>query len=400
MIFSYKAKNQTGGEDTGIIEAPNVDLAISSLQRRGFVILDIKAENAGGFFSQLSFFNRIKTKDVVILSRQIATLFEAKVSVLSTFRLLASESSNPILKQKLLQITDDIKGGLPISGAMQKHPKLFSTFYVSMVKAGEETGKLSETFVYLADYLERTYELVTKTRNALVYPAFVITSFFGVMIIMIVFVIPRLSDLLLETGQDVPIYTQIVLSTSNFFLNYGLILVAFFALFLIFLIKYIPTERGKLALSRFKLNFPYVGSLYRKLYLMRFADNINTMLGSGISMVRALEITADVVGNEVYRDLIKKAGEGVKAGDALSAALARHPEIPGIMIQMMKVGEESGRLGFVLDTMARFYKREVNDEIETIVGLIEPIMIVLLGVGVGVLLTSVLIPIYNIASGL
>lgn len=400
MIFSYKAKNQAGAEEAGTIDAPNLDLAISSLQRRNLVVVDVKEEREGGFFSNISFFNRVHPKDIVILSRQIATLFEAKVSVLATFRLLAGEASNPQIRRKLLVITDDIKGGLSISDAMEKHPELFSTFYVSMIKAGEESGKLSETFLYLADYLERTYELVSKTKNALVYPAFVITSFLGVVIIMVVFVIPRLSDLLLETGQDVPVYTKIVLGFSNFFVNYGLILVAILALIGIFLIKYLPTERGKLSLSKFKLGVPYIGRLYQKLYLMRLADNLNTMLGSGISMVRALEITSDVVGNEVYRDLIRRSGEAVKSGDALSIALARHSEIPGIMIQMMKVGEESGRLGFVLETMARFYKREVNDEIETIVGLIEPIMIVVLGIGVGILLTSVLVPIYNIASGL
>jgi len=401
MLFIYKAVSKTGIEQDGTIDAPNIDLAISSLQHRDLVIVSIKPEgDKNSWWGNISLFHQVKQSEIVMLSRQIATLFEAKVSVMSTFRLLAEESKNPILRQALIQITDDVKAGAPISGALARHNNIFSDFFVSMVKSGEETGRLSETFNYLADYLDRSYELTSKTRNALIYPAFVIGSFIVVMMVMITFVIPKLGDIIKETGQDLPIYTKIVIGASDFISSYGIFLLLILIGLIIFLVRYVKTKAGHEALDRFKLTIPYVGDLYRKLYLSRIADNLNTMLSSGISMVRALEITADVVNNDVYKGILLRSVEGVKAGNAVSDVLSTHPEIPGIIIQMMKVGEESGKLGFVLETMAKFYRREVNAQVETIVSLIEPVMIVFLGVGVGILLTSVLVPIYNLASSL
>ena len=403
MLFNYRATTKEGVEQKGSIDAPNEDIAISSLQRRGLVILNIDKAGArrGLLGRSITIFSRVKSRDIVLLSRQIATLFEAKVSVLVTFRLLASESDNQILREALMQITDDIKGGLPISGAMSKHPDIFSDFYVSMIKSGEESGKLSEAFNYLADYLERSYELVTKAKNALVYPAFIVVTFIVVMILMLVFVVPKLSAILVETGQELPIYTKIIVGLSDFFVNYGVLLVILAAALVLFLSRYLPTAAGNLALSRFKISIPYMGRLYKKLYLARIADNLNTMITSGISMVKAVEVTAEVVDNEIYKELLLKSAQAIKTGESVSSALTKYSnEIPSIMVQMIKVGEESGRLGFVLDTLARFYRREVNNEVDTLVGLIEPILIVALALMVGVLLTSVLVPIYNVASGI
>ncbi len=385
---------------TGSIDAPSADLAVISLQRRGLVVISVTPENERKGWNKISFFNRIKTQEVVILSRQISTLFAAKVSVVETFRLLSSESENPLIREKLAEVMDDIKGGISISDAMSKHPTLFSDFYISMVKSGEESGKLSETFDYLASYLDRSYALTSKARNALVYPAFVVISFIVVMVIMIVFVIPRLGEVLKDTGQELPIYTKIVLGFSEFISNFWYFFVAVLFALGFFLSKYLPTEEGKRSLSKMKLSIPYVGDLYKKLYLSRIADNLNTMIVSGVSMVRSLEITADVVDNDIYRDILKEASASIKSGSAVSDVFANYPEIPKIMVQMMKVGEETGRLGFVLETMANFYRREVDNAVDTLVGLIEPIMIVFLGVAVGVLLTAVLVPIYNVASGL
>ncbi len=402
MLFNYQTANKEGQTQTGSIDAPSLDLAIASLQRRGLIVISINpAEKKSKILSRFSFLNRVSQREIVIMSRQIATLFEAKVSVLSTFQLMAEEAEHPRLREALLQITDDVKGGAPISSAMNRHNDIFSPFFVSMVKSGEESGKLSETFNYLASYLDRSYELTSRARNALIYPAFVVVSFVVVMILMLMFVIPKLSTILKETGQTLPIYTQAVMGLSQFFVDYGLFVLILLIILGIFLYRYTKTTAGMDALAKFKLAVPYVGVLYQKLYLSRIADNLYTMLTSGISMVRALEITADVVDNYIYQNILKKSIEGVKAGQSLSDIMGGYPdEIPGVMVQMMRVGEESGKLGFVLETMAKFYQREVDNEVNTLVGLIEPVMIVVLGVGVGILLTSVLVPIYNIASGI
>ena len=316
------------------------------------------------------------------------------------FRLLSSETENAYLGRLLQQVADDIQGGSSIAKALAKHPKAFSSFYVNMVRAGEESGKLSDVFLYLADYLDRTYEVTSKAKNALIYPAFVVVTFAVVMILMFTLVIPNISGILLESGQDIPIYTKIVIGISEFFVHYGIYLFILICIGAGFLVRYVRTPIGAYSYSRFKLAIPYIGTLYKKLYLSRIADNMNTMLLSAIPIVKAIEITADVVENHVYEEIMKEALTAVKGGSSLSDALGAHSEIPGIMSQMVKVGEETGEMGEILKSMANFYRREVQNAVDTLVSLIEPAMIVFLGVGVAILLAAVLIPIYNISAAI
>lgn len=401
MLFKYKAIDETGKSREGEIDALNKDTAISGLQRRGLIVVSIKEEGKGKFDFSFSFLNKVPMKDIVILSRQISTLFESQISALRAFTLLASNAENKILAKKLTQIGDDLQAGVSISGALAKHPDVFSDFYVNMVKSGEETGKLNETFSHLADYLNRQYTLTSKTRNALIYPIFVVATFFVVMALMFTIVIPKLSSIILDSGQEPPIYTKIIISLSNFFVDYGFLILIFFILFGVWVWRLSTTEKGKAYIDRVRLTIPAMGNLYRKLFLSRIADNMDTMLVSGIPIIRAIDITGLVVGSKVYKDIMKDVADGVKSGLPLSTAFEKHYEyIPGIMIQMMKVGEETGSLGSILKTLADFYKREVDDAVDTLVGLIEPVMIVALGLGVGLLLVSILVPIYNLAGGI
>jgi len=398
MLFNYHALDTDGHEREGTVEALSMDVAVSTLQRRGLIISSIEpAIQKSPLSIEISIFNKVSNKEVVILSRQIATLFEAQVSALRIFRLLASEVDNKHLAEVLTQVADDLQGGSPISKALARHPKVFSNFYVNMVRSGEESGKLSETFGYLADYLDRTYAVVTKAQNALIYPAFVIGVFIIVMVLMLTIVIPKISAILTESGGDIPVYTKIIIGLSNFLIHYGIFILVFLIGAAIFGFRYMQTPQGELFFDSFKLDIPYLGALYQKLYLSRISDNFATMLVSGVPVVEAIDITASVVGSATYERILKEAGDEVKGGASISDALARHAEIPGIMTAMMKVGEETGELGSILSTLAKFYQREVTTAVDTLVDLIEPLMIVLLGLGVGTLLASVLIPIYNIA---
>lgn len=400
-LFKYKAIDKYGNTTEGSIDAVNEDVAIASLQRRGLVISSIRSEDDTPFLSKkIKFFERVSNKDVVILSRQISTLFEAQVSALRVFRLLSAETESPVLRRTLEEVADDLQGGSSIAKALSKHPKVFTPFYVSMVRSGEESGKLDEIFQYLADYLDRTYEVTSKARNALIYPAFVVFTFVVVMILMLTMVIPRISDILIESGQQIPIYTRIVLGISTFFTDYGLFLLIALVIGGFFLVKYLRTEAGRYSWDKFKLLVPYLGDLYRKLYLSRLADNMNTMLSSGIPVIKAIEVTADVVSSKVYEEILLDASDSIKSGGSVSDTFEKYQEIPGIMIQMIRIGEETGELGNILQTLADFYRREVNNAVDTLVSLIEPVMIVVLGLGVGILLASVLIPIYNISSAI
>ncbi len=401
MNFNYKVIDPSGREVTGQIDAVGSDAAVSSLQRRGFIVVSVTPDNKKNVFQKnFSFFDKVPMKDIVIMSRELSALFEAQVSALKAFTLMADNTKSPILRFALQTITADIQGGISISSAMEKHPSAFSNFYVAMVKAGEESGKLTETFKYLADYLERQYELVSKTKNALVYPAFVVVTFIVVMVLMLTTVIPKLSEILIETGQQLPIYTRVVIGLSEFFVSYW----PFILIIVIALVGYLwflgGRESGKKTLDGWKLSLPVFGNLYQKLYLARIADNMNTMLSAGIPVLRSLEITGIVVDNKIYEDILKSAVDDVRGGQSISASLEKHEPIPGMMVAMVKVGEETGSLGQILATLAKFYKREVDNAVDTLIGLIEPVMIVGLGVGVGFLLTSILIPIYNIAGSL
>ncbi len=403
MLFTYTSIDQKGQATEGSIDAINVDVAVTSLQRRGLVISAIApAGKAGGGFLQhnFSFLEKVSNRDVVLLSRQISTLFQAQVSALRVFRLLGEEVDNPLLGRILNEISSDIQGGSSINKALAKHPKVFSDFYVNMVLAGEESGKLDKTFGYLADYLERTYAVSNKAKNALVYPAFVIGTFVVVIILMLTLVIPKISAVIVDAGQSIPIYTKIVIGISTFFLNYGVFLLLFLIVGGFFLTRYLRTAVGKESFDRFKISIPYVGILYQKLYLSRIADNMDTMIASGITMIRALEICATIVGNGIYARALQNAGTAVKGGSSLSDALSRSPEIPGMMRQMVKVGEETGEVASILSTLARFYEREVETAVDTLVNLIEPVLIILLGIGVAFLLMAVLVPIYSLSSSL
>lgn len=403
MLFSYKALDTTGAKREGTIEAINQDVAIASLQRRGLVIVSIKSPEEGSLLARLSkitIFTTIKTKDVVVLSRQMAVLFDAQVPALRVFGLLAAESENPALRKILSQIFDDIQGGSSISKALERHPRVFSSFYVNIVKAGEESGKLQDSLLYLADYLDRNYAITTKARNALIYPTFVIVTFVAVMILIFIYVIPEISNIIKSSGASIPIYTTVVIDISAFLVSYG-IYVGIAALIAIGVaIWYVRTPDGKVQFDELKVATPIVSALYRKLYLARIADNLYTMLVSGITTLKALEITAAVVDNEVYKRILLESVEQVKAGKALSDVLSSHRDIPSIMVQMVKVGEETGQLGPILKTLARYYDREVDQAVDTLVDMIEPVMIVVLGVGVGFLMASVLVPIYNLAGSL
>lgn len=401
MLFRYKALDKTGAEQEGTIETVNEDTAIAALQRNGLVITSVEpAEKKGFLQGDIAMFEHVSAKEIVILSRQLATLFEAQVSALRVFRLLGAEASNPLVKRTLNQIADDIQGGSSMSKALSKHPKVFSSFYCNMVLAGEETGRLEQTFNHLADHIDRSYTVTSKAQHALVYPAFIVLTFIAVMTLMLVFVIPKLTAMIEDAAAEIPVYTKIVMATSNLFVEYGLFIFGFLAALIIAAWRYSLTPNGRRYFDKLKLDMPAVGNLYQKLFLARLSDNMSTMLSSGIAMVQALEITAAVVENVHYEEALLHTRDAIKNGASISKAFGEHPEIPTIMVQMMRVGEETGELSSILSTLSKFYAREVENAVDTLVGLIEPIMIIMLAGGVGVLVASVILPIYSITTSI
>lgn len=401
MLFEYKAINKSGEREEGQIEAFSQDTAILTLQTKGLVVSSIKSkeEDDGDLLKKIPFLNKVSNKDVVMLSRQMSTLFESQVSALRIFKLVGTEAENPTLRKHLLEIVNDLQGGASISAALSKHPQIFSDFYVNMIKAGEESGHVDQSFSYLADYMDRNYEVSSKAKNALIYPAFVVFTFISVMVLMFTVIVPKIGAIIKDSAQEIPIYTKIVFWVSDFFVNNWVFMIVGLIALLVAGLWYKNTEEGKRWVSNTRLYIPFVGDLYKKLYLSQFADNMSTMVLSGIPILKAIEVTLSIIDNQIYKEILSEASAKVKAGQPLSVALGEREEVPGILTQMIKVGEESGELGNILKTMSKFYQREVMNAVDTLVGLIEPVMIVALGVGVGILLAAVLMPIYNIASG-
>jgi type IV pilus assembly protein PilC len=297
-------------------------------------------------------------------------------------------------------VADDIEAGISLSDALSRRPDLFSPFYVNMVKAGEESGKLNESFLYLADYLDRDYELRQKIKKALTYPMFVVGTFITIMMGMFIFVIPKMAAMFADNGAELPMVTKIVLGLSNILSKYWIV---YFPLLIVagwFFYRWSKTEDGSRKVDEFKSNMPVFKNLYQRIFLTRLADNMNTMLSSGVPIVRSIDITAAVVDNTVYKDLLGRVSTKVQTGTAFSKALYEEPLVPNILVQMVHIGEETGELGYILKNLATFYKRELDTTIDTIIGLIEPAMIVGLGLGVGILVSSVLLPMYTLSSSI
>jgi len=398
MLFKYKATTPEGKIKEGQLEAPTSEIAVNALQKRNLIVVSLESAIKESFFEKDIFsFERVKRRDVVVLSRKISTLFEAKVPVLSALKLLSSEIEKKILRRTLSEITGDIEGGAKISQAMSRHPKVFSKFYINMVRAGEESGKLDEVFSYLADYLERSHELTSKALRALIYPAFVILAFVGVMVLMLTVVVPKLGEIVKESGQEIPFYTQVVFATSDFMRSYGIFILLFFLGGVFLLWRYWRTKVGAQNIAKFQLSVPLFGSLYQKIYLSQISDTLETLIAGGVSMLRSLEITLDVVDNQVYKSILEEASEAIRGGSGIADSLAGHKEITPLFSQMVKIGEQTGKLGFILKTLARYYRKEVEETVAVLISLIEPAMIIVLGAGVGLLMASILVPIYNMA---
>lgn len=403
MQFVYKARTKEGELKTGTIETGNKEAAINILQEGKLVIISLETkEKGGGLMSKnIKLFEGVTKKDVMVMARQLSTLFSAKVPILRALQALANQTKNPAFRERLNQIATDVNAGASLSYAFSKHEKVFSPFFINMVKSGETAGKLEEVFLYLADYIERDYYLVSKARSAMIYPAFILISILVVGLLMVGTVIPKLSQVLIESGQALPVLTQIIIALGLFVNKWWWLILITFALFAIFLFRYLKTAGGKEFFDRAILKIPTFGKIFRQIYISRFSNNLSTLVKGGLPIIQAIQITGDVIGNAVYKDIFNKTAENVKVGKSISSVFESYSkDIPPIVTQMISIGEETGKLEEILSKISSFYQKEVDNLVDNLVGLIEPILIVVFGAAVGLLVAGILLPIYNIAGGL
>jgi type IV pilus assembly protein PilC len=396
-LFKYRAKTKEGEERDGAIDTSSKESALDTLQQSGLVVVSLHEDVKKSSWN-MSIAMGPKQRDIVIFSRELAIFFDAQIPIIEALQTLLEETRHPMLRAATAEIIEDVTGGMVLSQAMAKHSQIFSPLYINLVRSGEESGTLQETFRYLADYLERTYVLASKARNAMIYPAFILGAFLIVFTLLLIVVIPQLASVFDEFDQETPFLTTIIISFSLILRQWALVVAALAILGAAGIWHWAKSVAGKQFFHYWQLHIPVIGELYRKMYMARFTDNLETLIRGGIPILRALSITRDIVGNVIYKRAIMDASESVKAGGTISDGLRKTREVPALVTQMIRVGETSGKLDFILKNIAKYYTREVESLVANLITLIEPMLILLLGGGVAVIVIAVLTPIYNLVS--
>jgi len=398
MKFRYQAKTKKGELQTGLIEANNKEAALSILEGHELYVLSL--EKVGESFIQRfkKIFVKVKREDLTIFCRQFAVLLSAEVNLIDSLKTLFEQTDNIFLKEAIGSMVSDIESGLSLSQALEKQSGVFSSFFVNMVRSGEVTGRVGEVMEYLADYYEKENNLFNKVKGALTYPIIVLLVFGVVVAILLTAVFPQLEPIFAEAKVELPFFTKILISSGDFFSQWWWVILSAIALFIILLIDYSKSKEGKVVFDELLLKLPGIGKLFIKLYVARFAESCAVLIKGGIPIPQAIEISAITIDNVVYKDLLKKASVEVRKGDLVSNILRKEPRyFPPLVYRLISVGESTGRLDEMLSKLSDFLSRDVDNMVSNLVELIQPTMIVFIGVLIGILFASVLLPIYNLA---
>lgn len=396
--YSYRVIDRSGKLINGTVEAETEAVASDLLRERGYQIKQLEESvEKKGFELEITFLQRVTPKDVVIFSRQLSVLVSASVRLVEALKTVAKQTVNPKLKRTLVDIANEVEGGVRLSDALGKYPKIFGGFYISMVHSGETSGKLEEILLYLADQQEKDYDMRSKVKGAMTYPIFVVAMLFIIGAIMMIFVIPKLTGILSESGVELPISTRILIGISNAFVHYWwLIIGGVFAI--ISGVKYANgTPAGKRVLDNVILRLPVFGNMFKKIYVVRTTQSLSTLIQGGVDVVSSLKIVTDVVGNQVFHDILIETVKEVGAGNSINSVWKKYDQFPIMVVQMTAVGEETGRLQEVLERLAHFYEREVDATVSTLSTAIEPLIMVFMGLAVGGMVSAIILPMYTLA---
>ena len=383
---------------TGTVEAATEVLAYDMLQEHGLIVIKIIPAGKVTLFSEFAFLDRVSLKDLVLFSRQLSTLINAKVPIVTALRVLKSQVSSRRLQKIIDEVTTKVENGDSLSSALAAYPKIFSDLYINMIKSGELAGSMDESLMYLANQLEKDYDLRSKIISSLTYPAFIVVALFVVGILMFIYVLPPLVSILQEQAVSLPFTTKILIAITNAVQHYWWLLLILLAGLIVGVRSYIQTTDGRYVLDYVKLHLPVFGKLFKNIYLSRFSRNLATLVAGGIPIVRALDSVADTVGNQIYKDIIHDAAYQVKNGKTIASSLSGKRDVPEVLAQMTQIGEQTGNLQDIMAKIASFYEKEVESMLRVLTTLIEPLIMMLLGLAVAVMVAGILLPIYNLAS--
>ncbi|MBP9864710.1 type II secretion system F family protein [Patescibacteria group bacterium] len=399
--FKYRVRLPDGRLQAGLIQAEDQTAAQAALEEREMEVLLLEQQSGRAVAStrMLGFMNRIKPKDLVVMSRTLSVMVSASVPLTEAVRNIAHQTTNPTLRAVMIDIASDVEGGGRLSDALEKHSKVFSGFFVNMIRSGETSGQLSEVLEYLADQQEKDYDLNSKIRGAMIYPAFIMGTMVVIGFVMMTFVVPKLVSVLQDAGVELPLSTRILIAVSGFFVSYWWLIILLVIGSVVGVRIALTTPEGRYIWDSIKIRIPIFGQLFQRVYVVRFARSLATLMKGGVDMVGALQIVAGVMENEVWRQLVLETIREVNDGNSLTTVFDRYPFVPKMMNQMLVVGETSGRTQEVLNRLSTFFSREVDNVVANLVALIEPLVLILLGLGVGTMVSAILLPLYSLSSG-
>ena len=401
MRFSYKIHTLTGSVKEGVTEAADRTAAIALVRAQGGTILSIEeASKTGGFMKSLgsiSFFGSVKLHEKILFTRNLSGMIKAGLALARAVEVLAKQTKNPIMKKVLASILDDINKGGTLSSAMQKFPKVFSTLFVSMVRAGEESGTLADSLVQVGSSLEKIYNLNKKVKSALMYPSIIIGAILLIGILMLIYVVPTLTKTFTELGVDLPGSTKFIIGLSDFVSNNTLSFLGVIVAVIVAIVYGLRLPRVARAFDFLLLRLPVIGTIAQETNSARATRTMSSLLSSGVSMTRALEITREVVQNAYYKDAVDAAIKSIEKGGTLSEIFKANTKIFPVMVgEMMEVGEETGKLSSMLTDIALFYESEVDAKLKDLSTIIEPVLMVLIGGAVGFFAVSMITPMYTL----
>jgi type IV pilus assembly protein PilC len=400
LSFRYTARDPgTGQTIKAEVQADNEQSAATLIRKEGLVPIDIKLADrvSGGLLAK--FGQRIRIKDKVLFSRQLATLINAGLPLVQSLRTVAQQTTSKPLKVIINDVINDVEAGSTLAAAMAKHPKAFNQIYISLVSAGEASGTLDKALDRLALQQEKDADLISKIRGAMVYPLIVVAVMIGVLGFMIVKVLPQVQTLYAGLpGATLPLITRILLSISHLVIKFWWVLIIVIIFIAIFTTRWARTLTGRSVVDEAKMKLPPFGALFMKMYMARFSRTGTTLVASGVPLIQMLQITGEAVNNVHIQASIKKASEKVKGGKALSESLKGDPNFLALVPNMISIGEQSGSLEQMLGKTAEYYEKEVDDQIKSISTIIEPVLMVLLGVAAFTIVAAVLLPIYGLAN--
>lgn len=397
MKFVFTGRDASGKTVRGSIEASTQEEAVTLLQEKEVIPTSVKSYNEQAIWKRElgKAWEGVKPHEMVLFFRQLASLISAKVSVLQSVRVIETQLDNLYFRSILKRVADDVEEGTALSAAFSRHD-VFNSLVINMLRAGEVSGRLEQSIEHIAENLESNYELNAKIKGALVYPAFVISVAAIIGFIVITWILPQLTDIIRELGVEIPWYTVIIMAVGDFMRSFWwAVLIVIMGAIGSFM-YYVNTKEGKDEWASIQLKLPVVGRLLKYIYLARFAENLSILLNGGIPLVRALIIVSDVVNSKVYQQIILRAADEVKKGSNINVIFQRSPHIPAAVSQMIRIGEESGQLSETLGNVGEFYKKEADRMAKNLTSIIEPALIVVLGIGVAIMVFGILMPIYSI----